>query len=166
MGRLARLLQHLTTTTVKGRRVFPTATLDAIKATIAHGEQMHRAEIRLIIEPALPWKAVLNNTQTRTRAIDLFTEHRIWDTEENCGLLLYINLADRRVEVVVDRGVGKLIPADEWRAICCKLTEKFKQGNFHHSVIDALVQVNRLLEQRYPNIGNGPNQLSDSPILL
>lgn len=166
MGRLTRLLQHLTTTTARGRRVFPTATLDAIKAAIAQGEQMHRAEICLIIEPALPWRAVLNNTPTRRRAIELFTEYRIWDTEENCGLLLYINLADRRVEVVVDRGVGKLVPADEWRAICCTLTVRFKQGDFHYSVIDAVVQANRLLEQRYPDVGNGPNQLSDSPILL
>jgi uncharacterized membrane protein len=166
MKTLSRLLKHLRTTSAAGRRSFPPTTLKAIEETIAAGETRHRAEVRLIVEPALDMQAVLSGVQVRERARELFAHYRVWDTEENCGVLVYVNLADRQVEIVADRGVGKVVAAKEWHAICRTMTQGFAQGAFHDSVIAALTQLNALLEKHYPDDGSTRNQLSDKPVVL
>ena len=166
MNTLSRLFAHLRTTSAAGRRSFPPKTLKAIEKTIAAGEARHRAEVRLIVEPALGMQAVLSNMPARERARELFAHYRVWDTEENCGVLVYINLADRQVEIVADRGVGKAVAAKEWHAICRMMTQGFAQGAFHDSVITALTQLNALLEKHYPNNGPARNQLPDRPVIL
>jgi uncharacterized membrane protein len=166
MKTLSRLLKHLRTTSATGRRSFPPTTLKAIEETIAAGETRHRAEVRLIVEPALDMQAVLSGVQARERARELFAHYRVWDTEENCGVLVYVNLADRQVEIVADRGVGKVVAAKEWHAICRTMTQGFAQGAFHDSVIAALAQLNALLEKHYPDDGSTRNQLSDKPVVL
>jgi uncharacterized membrane protein len=166
MKTLSRLLKHLRTTSAAGRRSFPPTTLKAIEETIAAGETRHRAEVRLIVEPALDMQAVLGGVQARERARELFAHYRVWDTEENCGVLVYVNLADRQVEIVADRGVGKVVAAKEWHAICRTMTQGFAQGAFHDSVIAALTQLNALLEKHYPDDGSTRNQLSDKPVVL
>src|SRR5690242_12534645 len=111
INKLTRAIRHLTTTRAAGRRLFPTATLHAIRNTIADGERVHRAEVRVIVEAALDWEALLKDMSARDRASELFTLYRIWDTEENCGVLIYINLADHRVEIIADRGLVKYVSA-------------------------------------------------------
>jgi uncharacterized membrane protein YgcG len=166
MKTLPRMMRHLFTTTAAGRRAFPPATLKAIQAAIAKGEALHRAEVRLIIEPALSMQEVLNKTSARDRARKLFALYRIWDTEENCGVLIYINLADHKVEIVADRGVGRLIDAQDWQAICRTMTTGFAQGAFHDSAIAALEQLNLLLQANLPANGARPNELSNRPLVL
>lgn len=166
MKTLPRLFTHLRTTSAAGRRAFPPATLKAIEETIAAGEKQHRAEVRLIVEPSLDMQAVLSGMPARERARELFAHYRVWDTEENCGVLVYVNLADRQVEIVADRGVGKVVAAKEWHAICRTMTQGFAQGVFHDSVIAALTQLNALLEKHYPDDGSTRNQLSDKPVVL
>ena len=166
MKTLTRLLAHLRTTSAAGHRAFPPATLKAIEQSIAAGETRHRAEVRLIVEPALGAQAVWAGISARERARELFAHYRVWDTEENCGVLVYINLADRKVEIVADRGVGKAVAAREWQTVCRTLTQGFAQGAFHDSVIAALAQLNALLERHYPDDGSAVNQLSNKPIVL
>jgi uncharacterized membrane protein YgcG len=166
MSKLSRLFAHLRTTSAAGHRSFPPATLKAVEETIAAGETRHRAEVRLIVEPALGMQAIWNGMPARERARELFAHYRVWDTEENCGVLVYVNLADRKVEIVADRGVGKAVTAKEWHAICRTMTQGFAQGAFHDSVIGALKQLNALLEKHYPADGSVRNQLSDKPIVL
>ncbi len=166
MKTLKRMIRHLATTTAAGRRAFPAATLQAIQAAIAEGETRHRAEVRLIVEPALSMQAALNGTSARERALELFAHYRIWDTEENCGVLVYINLADHKVEIVADRAIGRLISAREWQAICRTMTRGFAHGAFHDSVLAALDQMHALLQTHFPDDGSRSNQLSDRPIVL
>lgn len=166
MKTLSRMMRHLFTTTAAGRRAFPPTTLKAIQTVIAKGETLHRAEVRLIIEPALSMQAVLSGMPTRERARELFTNYRIWDTEENCGVLIYINLADHKVEIITDRGVGRLIGPQDWQAICLAMTTGFAHGAFHDSVITALDQLNLLLQAHLPATGTRPNQLSNRPLVL
>ncbi len=166
MKMLSRLHRHLLTTTAAGRRAFPTPTLEAIQAVIARGELLHRAEIRLIIEPALPLSSVLQSVSSRKRAHELFSRYRIWDTEENCGVLIYINLADRKVEIVSDRGVGRALKAADWQAVCKTLTQGFAQGEFHESTLTGLSRLNDLLEVHFPVAGTNSNELSNQPIVL
>jgi uncharacterized membrane protein len=166
MKTFARLFRHLCTTTAAGRRAFPPSTLKAIEETIAAGETRHRAEVRVVIEPSLSMQAVLNGMPVRQRARELFAQYGVWDTEENCGVLVYINLADHQVEIVADRGVGKVVGARDWHAVCRTMTQGFARGAYHDSVLAALEELNTLLQRHYPDDGSARNQLSDKPVML
>lgn len=166
MKTLSRLIRHLCTTTAAGRRAFPEATLKAIEEAIAHGETRHRAEVRMVVEPSLSAQAVLHGMSPRERARELFAQYRVWDTEENCGVLVYVNLADHQVEIVADRGVGRVVAAGDWEAICRTMTQGFARGEYHGSVIAALQELNALLHKHYPDDGSVHNQLSNKPVML
>ena len=166
MTNFKRLWRHLTTGQASGRRAFPREVLAEIQNTIAEGEQLHRAEVRFIIEPAMPLDEVLENIHPRARARTLFSDYRLWDTEENCGVLIYLNLADHQVEIVADRGIGHLVQPAEWQAVCDTLTKGLRHSAFRDSTIAALRQLNDLLHQKLPATGDRVNQLSDKPIIL
>ncbi|MDF3037070.1 MAG: hypothetical protein K0S28_2344 [Paucimonas sp.] len=163
---MARWLKHLFTTTRAGRRAFPQASLEAIQKAIASGEKRHRAELRLIIEASMPLSALLDRLSSRDRARELFSLYRIWDTEENIGVLLYINLADHKVEIIADRGAGKKIEKREWEDICRTMTAGFKAGAFRDSTIAGLEKLNALLAERFPADGANPNELSNRPLIV
>jgi uncharacterized membrane protein YgcG len=166
MKTVKRMLRHLFTTTAAGRRAFPASTLKAIQAAIARGEAVHRAELRLVIEPSLTMQEVLGGMTSRQRARELFSDYRIWDTEENCGVLIYVNLADHKVEIIADRTVNKLVTASEWQDICRVMTKEFANGRFEESVTAALEKLNGMLQERFPANGDRPNQLSNRPLIL
>ncbi|MET0961294.1 MAG: TPM domain-containing protein [Noviherbaspirillum sp.] len=166
MNTLKRLWRHLTTTRATGRRAFPKEVLAEIQQTIARGEQLHRAEVRIIIEPGLPLADVLDGMHPRARARELFSDYRVWDTEENFGVLIYLDLADHQVEIVADRGVGRLVQPEEWQAICDTMTRELRRGAYRDSTIAALEQLTVLLQQKLPAGGQRANQLSDKPIVL
>lgn len=168
MPRLARLCRHLATTARAARRAFPDRTLEAIKTAIAVGETRHRAQLRLIIEPALPWHHACAGLSARERALRLFARYGVWDTEENCGVLVYINLADRRVEIVSDRAVGRAVAKTDWDAACMAMTQGFAAGRFHDSTLDGITRLNALLQQHFPlrDGDHGANELADAPVVL
>ena len=166
MGDLARALRHLTASKAAGRRAFPPATLSAIGEAITAGELSHRSELRLVVEHALPVELAWAGLGNRQRALALFAEYGVWDTEDNCGVLIYINLAERKVDIVADRHVGRKIDGATWQAICQTMTQGFARGDFHHSTLAALAQVNALLRQHFPANGARANELPDQPIVL
>ncbi|WP_151637028.1 TPM domain-containing protein [Noviherbaspirillum aerium] len=166
MSTFSRIFRHLCTTSAAGRRSFPPDALQAIEEAIAEGEKRHRAEVRVVIEPALDLQAVLNGVAPRERARELFARYGVWDTEENCGVLVYINLADHQVEIVADRGVGRLVSAEDWNAVCKTITQGFARGEYHRSVIAAIDELNHMLCRLYPDDGSTRNQLPDRPVML
>lgn len=166
MNKFSRALRHLCTTRYSGKKAFPCATLTAIQQAIADGESLHRAEIRLIVEPSLELSEIFAGVSSRQRAHELFSQYRIWDTEENAGILIYIELADHQVEIVADRGIAGLIPNHHWHAICKTMTEGFAQGKYHDSVLQGLQQLNAVLQEHFPEQDRQANQLSNKPILL
>lgn len=163
---ISRLFKHWFTTRSAIMRAFPPESLKAIESAVTEGERRHRAEVRLIIEHCLPTVAVLARLRPRQRAMTLFSQFRVWDTEENCGVLVYINMADRAVEIVPDRAVTRLITRDEWRAACNTITTGFAQEEFRDSLVAAMKQLNDLLEKHFPANGAHPNQLPNQPIVL
>lgn len=166
MNKLQRAWRHLVTTTAAGRRAFPRDSLEKIQQTIAEGERMHRAEVRLIVEPALAFDDALAGMSARERARELFAQYGIWDTEENCGILVYLNLADHKVEIVADRAVNRLLTAVDWAAVCKTMTEGFARGEYHAGMVAGLKQLNDLLAAQLPADGSRPNQLSNRPLVL
>ena len=115
---LARFIRHALMSPLVARRSFPPAVLDAIEREVAAQEKRHRGEIRLIVEAELTTGQLWRDLGSRHRARELFAQHGVWNTEENTGVLIYLLLADRRVEIVADRGITALVPETDWQAIC------------------------------------------------
>jgi uncharacterized membrane protein len=149
-----------------GRAMFPQSTLDALTAAVAAGEETHRGEVRIIVEAALPGAAIWAGQSIRARALALFAEHQVWDTEDNCGVLLYINLADRKVEIVADRQINRQVAPEQWQAICQTLTAGFARRDYHQASLQAVAQINALLRQHFPATGERRNELPDAPLML
>ena len=164
--RLTRLWRHWRSTAANGRKLFPPETLARIGAAIAAGEQRHRGELRLIVENAMPSEAIWADLSNRQRAIALFAEYGVWDTEDNCGVLIYVNLAERKVDIVVDRNIGRKIDAATWQQVCSTMTAGFARGEFEASTLAAVEQVNALLGAHFPATGARANELPDQPLVL
>ncbi len=165
MQRVARAWRHATTGQSVGRAAFPPDTLTAIGAAIAEGERGHRAELRLVVEVALPFELAWRGITNRERALALFVEHGVWDTEDNSGVLIYVNLTERKVDIVADRNINRRIEPAVWQAICNTMTSGFAKGEYQASTIAAIGQVNALLQQHFPSNGENANELPDHPII-
>jgi uncharacterized membrane protein len=161
-----RLWHHFVTDHWSARRAFAPATLQRIEATIAAGERRHAGQLRFVVEPALPLSAVLRGEAPRERALEVFGRLRIWDTEENCGVLVYLLLADRAVEIVADRGIHRRVGDASWQAICRRMEAAFRERNFEEGGIAGIEAINALLTEHFPRAAAGPNELPDKPLVL
>ncbi|MGH8852661.1 MAG: TPM domain-containing protein [Telluria sp.] len=164
--RIGRAWRHLASSSRDAKRAFPEETLTAISQAITGGEQTHRGEVRLIVEKALPFDDAWGGVSNRQRALALFADYGVWDTEDNCGVLIYINLAEHKVDIVADRGIDRKIDSSTWQAVCRTMTVGFKAGQFHDATLAAVDQVNALLRQHFPADGTGRNELPDKPLML
>ena len=165
-SRLKRMARHLLSTRWQVRRAFPPSALTAIEHAIQASETTHRGEIRFAVEGALPSGPLYAGQSARGRAIDLFAQLRIWDTEARNGVLIYLLLADRAVEIVADRGVHAKAGAAEWEAICRAMEAAFRAGSYRQGVLDGIAAVDRLLSRHFPSDGAPHNELSDKVVVL
>ena len=162
-----RLARHLGTDAGKVRRIFDAEALRRIEHAITLGERSHRGQVRFAVEPALPLPRVVKRLSPRERALEVFALSRIWDTEENCGVLVYLLLADRDVEIVADRGIHRLVGDAAWEAICKEMETAFRAGRFLEGVERGIGAINALLARHFPRTdGGSSNELSDQPIVL
>ncbi len=163
---IKRIIKHLLFSHSALRKTFPRAALDNIEYAIAQVEQTHAGQIRFAVEAALNVKPLLADQTARARAIELFSHLRIWDTEHNNGVLIYLLLADRRVEIVADRGVHGKLGQTVWTDICRQMESSFRSGQFEEGVIAGINNVGVHLAQHYPQAGIKINELSDRPVIL
>ena len=120
------------------RRAFPARALANIEQAIKASEATHAGQIRFVVEGALDGAPLLRNQSARARALDVFSHLRIWDTAHNNGVLIYLLLADRDVEILADRGIDALVSTAEWRNICDRMEDKFRRGNFETGVVEGI----------------------------
>ena len=163
MGRIAR---HLLVHRWRVRQVFPPATLDRIAQAIKAGEATHAGQVRFVVEGALDGAPLFRNQPARERALDLFSQLRIWDTAHNNGVLIYVLLADRDVEIIADRGIHARVGDSGWEAICRDMESEFRAGQFERGVIKGIAAVSRLLAKHFPPHGGQPNELPDHPVVM
>ena len=162
-----RFFHHLATDHGRVRRAFPDAALSRIEAAIANGEKHHRGQVVFAVEPALPLVRVLRHVEPRERALEVFGLLRIWDTAENCGVLVYLLLADRDVEIVADRGIHAHVGTDAWEAVCRKMEAAFRDGRYMEGVEAGITEINALLARHFPRAGRvGDNELPNKPVVL
>ena len=168
MNMLMRWLRHSVRTPQSVDRAFPATVLQRIQKEIADGEQTHSGEIRFAVEATLPWSYLRRNAPARERAEMVFAKLRVWDTEDNNGVLIYIELADHRIEVIADRGIAQHVPNARWEEISKMMRERFRAGEFEAGSVAAVRAVSAILAERF-RLADGarnPNQLSDQPTVL
>lgn len=147
-------------------RYFPQATLDAITCAVAVSEQTHRGELRVIIEGALPLSLLIRGISPRQRAGMLFKQLGVAATTEHCGVLLYLQVIDRRIEIIADTGISASVPATEWAAICDEMAQAFRHAAWRDGILTAVARTGALLAQHFPAHTAKPNELPDPPLLI
>ena len=163
---LRRLWRHLTTWPMHTRRRFPAATLSAIETAIASVESRHAGEIRFAVETSLDLRSLRVGLEPRTRALEVFGLLRVWDTQRNNGVLIYLLMADRDVEIVADRGIAARVPAAQWEAVCRDMESHFREERWREGSLAGIEGVAALLAEHFPHEGGDANEQPNRPILL
>jgi uncharacterized membrane protein len=163
---LKRIVRHLSSGHAGMNRKFPRGTLNRIEHAIAEVEKTHAGQIRFVVEDALDLRHLLVGLSARERAIEVFSRLRVWDTEHNNGVLIYLLLADRVVEIVADRGVHARLGQETWEKVCREMEAQFRLGKFEEGAIAGIRSVGGLLAQHYPHAGQKNNELPDHPVLI
>ncbi len=148
------------------RRALTQAALTRIEAGIQQSESAHRGEIRFVAEGSLHLPALMQAQTPRARAIELFSQLRVWDTEENTGVLVYLQLLDRHVEIVADRGINARVAQHEWDVICSRMQTAFSQRLFEDGVMAGLDEITALLARHFPARAENANELPDRPLVI
>ncbi len=163
---LARFWRHVAMSPLKARRCFPPTTLDRLQARIAQAEKRHRGEIRFVVEAELTTEQLWRGITSRERAREVFASQGVWNTAENNGVLTYLLLADRRVEIVADRGIDARVDPKEWQAICRMMEAHFRERRFEEGALAGVDAVSDLLARHFPGSGERPNELEDRPTVM
>jgi uncharacterized membrane protein len=163
---IRRIAKHLLEHRWRERRIFTPKVLARIEEAIKAGEATHSGQIRFVVEGALDGAPLFRNQPARERALDIFSQLRIWDTEHNNGVLIYLLLADRDIEVVADRGINGKVGTEGWEKICAILENDFRAGLFEYGVIKGIQEVSRVLAQHFPKQPGQSNELPDAPVVL
>lgn len=172
--KLIRMFRHLLAPHWLTHRAFPAATMRAIEAAVATAEQRHVGELRFVAEAGLPIGELWRDISARERAVDVFARLRVWDTEYNSGVLIYVQLVDRRVEIVADRGINAKVEQASWDAICRGMEQAFSSGAYALGSVEAVDSVGKLLTANFPALpgsdtlsaSSNVNELPDRPVLL
>ena len=163
---MKRVLKHLFAPHWIRYRAFPRAALKRIETAIRESEKSHAAELRFAVEAGLHLVPLLRGVTPRQRAHQVFAELNVWDTAHNSGVLIYVQLMDRRIEILADRGISAKVGQHEWNAICRRMEDAFRAGRFEQGVLDGIREITALLGRHFPARGVNPNELPDQPVVL
>jgi len=164
--KITRLLRHLATTRFSTRRHFPRPVLAAIEQAIRECETRHAGEIRFVVETAFDIPELWHDLAPRQRALQLFGQLGVWDTAHNNGVLIYVLMADRVVEIVADRGIAARVAQAEWGSVCRQMEHHYREGRFREGSVAGVLGVGAILGRHFPGEGGGANELPDQPVLL
>jgi uncharacterized membrane protein len=163
---ITRFFRHLLTPPWRVRMLFSARTLRVIESAIRECETTHAGEIRFAVEHGLHVHALLRGQSARDRALEVFSHLRVWDTEHNNGVLIYLLLADHDVEIVADRGVHARVGGEGWEKICREMEASFREGKFEEGVLHGIRAISAHLVRHYPAQGKDRNELDDKPVVL
>jgi uncharacterized membrane protein len=147
-------------------RAFPAAAMSAIESAIRESEKLHDGEIRFAVEAALHPAQLWRGISARRRAIAVFSELGVWDTERNNGVLIYLLLAERNVEIVADRGFNGKVAAEEWERVCRRMEAALREGRHADAVIAGIEALSPIVARHFPPPAADRNELPDAPAKL
>jgi len=140
--------------------------MHSIATAIRVSEKLHMGELRFVAEAGLEWQDLFFGVNSRERALQIFSQLRIWDTEHNSGVLIYLLLADRKVEILADRGINARVSPGVWLRICRDMESKFRSDEFESGVLMGIAAITHQLQQHFPAQAHNPNELPDYPVIL
>ncbi|MEC5397014.1 TPM domain-containing protein [Uliginosibacterium sp. H1] len=166
MNGLQRLYRHLWGGEREARRLFSPQVLSEVEAHVAASERQHRGELRVVIEGGLGW-AGARGVDARARALAVFGQTGVWDTQENSGVLIYLLMAEHRLEVLADRGIDAHVPADAWQRLVSDATGHFRAGRGEAGLVQLIDAITALLATHFPaGDRNNPDELGNRPLVL
>jgi uncharacterized membrane protein len=165
-NRWLRLLRHRGFDERDARRALGPAALERIEVRVAASERRHSGQIRVCIEAGLPFSYLRRHASARERAVTLFGKLRVWDTEHNNGVLIYLLLAEHAIEIVADRGLDRHVDAAQWSTIMQAMRTAFQAREFEAGLNQAIDAVDALLVQHFPRSGEQANELPDAPLVI
>ena len=163
---IRRLFRHWYASLRPARRLLSTPALAQIEGEIEAAERSHSGEIRVAVEAALSFSQLWSGLGARARALQIFSALGVWDTAQNNGVLIYVLLADRAIEIIADRGIAERIPAAEWEALCAQVSERFRGGELAAGCCMAVRNVALRMARFFPSTGGNGNELPNQPVLL
>lgn len=161
-----RVCRHLFISPLALKKRFPKAVMQRIEQAIAECEQSHLGEIRFAVELNLPLLDILRKKSGQQRAVEIFSQLQVWDTEQNSGVLIYLLLADNDFEILADRGIHQHVGTHGWASISHEMEMLFKQGKFEAGVLHGVAQISILLTRHYPATANNHNELPNAPVII
>lgn len=164
--KFSRLFRHLLAPRWLAARRFGPALSAEIGAAVEVAEATQRGEIRFVVEGPLPFADLWHGRSARQRGGELFGRLGVWDTEENSGVLIYVQLVDRCVEILADRGIAARVPQAEWESICRGMEAAFTAGDYRQGALTAIRRTGELLAEHFPARQDNPNELPDRPLLI
>lgn len=164
-----RLLRHRWAEAQLGHVATP-ALIEQLTQAVAASELRHTGQVRICIEAGLPGSYVWRGASARERALAMFSKLRVWDTEQNNGVLIYLLLADHAIEIVADRGLERPVSQPTWNALVDNLGTALRSGRYADGLLQALDGVSAILQQHFPSrpatpAGHQPNELPDAPFI-
>ena len=167
MGRLQRIFRHRWLDESDTRRAIPSELAQRLAQRVTDSEQRHSGELRIYVEAGLPFSYLWRDATPRERALAMFGKLRVWDTEQNNGVLIYLLLAEHAIEIVADRGLDRHVGAAQWQEIVQRMGGAFKAGRYEEGLAQAIDAVTGLLLQHFPAQAGTvrPNELPDEPVL-
>ncbi len=166
MVNIKRWFRHAFMPPWRWRVLFPKVVLANIEKAVKHSEHQHGGELRFAVENTLALGKVWCGVSARQRALEVFSDLRVWDTEENSGVLIYLLLADREVHIVADRGITKRVAQAEWDAIAEIMQQAFKRGDFLRGSLHGIERITMLLATHFPSGEDDRNELSNKPVMI
>ena len=168
ISRFTRLWRHRWVDEAEVRRALPPDVLERLERRVGASERRHSGEIRICVEAGLPISYLWRDAPARERAITLFGKLRVWDTEHNNGVLIYLLLAEHAIEIVADRGIDSRVSDEDWAAMAKRMGAAFREGRFEDGLTQALEEVSALLVEHFPLAEGEPdsNELPDAPVIL
>lgn len=164
--KVLRIARHLLIPDWWAYRAFPKQVLERIDAAVSESERQHRGELRFVIEGDLDLPDLARGLTARERAEQVFAQMRVWDTEENSGVLIYVQLIDHCIEIVADRGISAQVDQAEWNSICERMQSAFYGGQYQEGALEAIAAITALLKEHFPADDANPDELPNRPVRL
>ena len=164
--KLGRLINHLSYPRWRVSRAFSSAALKAIEAEIAHSENQHDGELRFVVVGGLDISRLWGGVSARQHAVEVFSQLHVWDTEYNSGVLIYVQLADRQVEILADRGINRKVGEATWQSICASMQQAFRAGSFEAGALEGVRAVGQVLAEHFPAQDHNPDELPNDVVLM
>lgn len=131
---------------------------------VAGGAFYLLAQIPFVDRIVVPRRVMIDAVGKRSRRH--FMESGVYDTRDRTGILIFVSVLERRVELIADRGITAVVPQERWDAIVADLIQGIGGGNTGTALVEAVRSVGSILAEHVTRRQDDVNELNDRPDTL